>query len=104
MKLIRIAYSAAETADMVGVSHQTILAEIRSGRLVAQRVGREYRVHVDTINEYLKCPAPRKQPASISTRKLASGAFSVETAPVAALEDFEAKLMRKLRNVPSQKN
>ncbi len=41
----RIAFSALEAAEMMNVKYGTILAEIRAGRLVARKVGKEYRIH-----------------------------------------------------------
>jgi len=94
--LPRIAYSARETANLIGVKYQTVLAEIRAGRLVARRVGKEYRVHRHMIDEYLKCPGQESQPVSEWTVRQAIGASSDQMA-VAVDSDFEARLLAKLR-------
>jgi excisionase family DNA binding protein len=60
----RIAYSAREAAELLRVRYQTVLAEIRAGRLVARRVGKEYRIHRDMIEIYLKTPEPENVAAS----------------------------------------
>ncbi len=92
----RIAFSAQEAAEMIGVNHQTILAEIRAGRLVARRVGKGYRIHRDVIDEYLKCPDHEKRPASSWTPKQAIGASSDLMARAVASR-YEALLLSKLR-------
>ena len=99
----RIAYSAHEIAEMIGVKHQTILAEIRAGRLVARKVGKEYRIHKDKIDEYLKCPDPKSLHASSWIPKQETGASSSQMAPVAA-SGYEANLISKLRTKPLQMN
>ncbi|MDG1338535.1 MAG: helix-turn-helix domain-containing protein [Paracoccaceae bacterium] len=99
----RIAFSAQEVAEMIGVKYQTVLAQIRAGRLVARRVGKEYRIHRDMIDEYLKCPDQKSQPESSWTPKQATGASSNQMAPVGAL-DYEAQLISKLRTKRLQMN
>jgi excisionase family DNA binding protein len=96
----RIAYSAKEVAKMIDVNHQTILAEIRAGRLVARKVGKEYRIHRDSIDEYLKCPDPNSRPESKWTPRQATGVSSDLTAHAVAL-GYEAQLLSKLRAKPS---
>ena len=56
----RIAYTVAEVAEMTGIPYGTVLAEIRAGNIVARRAGVSYYVHRDTLDGYLKCPAPKK--------------------------------------------
>ena len=85
----RIAYSAQEAAEAVGVPYGTILAEIRGGRLVARRVEKEYRVYRDVLDEYLKCPDLGSQPASTSAPIRASG--SSETAPRTSAQGASAR-------------
>ena len=92
----RIAFSAHEVAEMIGSKYETVLAEIRAGRLVARRVGKEYRIHRDMIDEYLKCPDQESRPESSWIPRQASGEFSGQTAPAAAL-GYEAQLISKLR-------
>jgi len=99
----RLAFSAKETADMIGVNYQTILAEIRAGRLVARRVGKEYRIHRDNIDEYLKCPGQESQPVSKWTVRQATGASSDQMA-AAGGSGYEVKLLAKLRNKNSPMN
>jgi excisionase family DNA binding protein len=92
----RIACSAQEAAEMIGVKYQTILAEIRAGRLVARRVGKGYRIHRDMIDEYLKCPDQESRPASSWTPKQAIGASSNPMARAVA-SPYEGLLLSKLR-------
>ncbi|MEC4176017.1 helix-turn-helix domain-containing protein [Adlercreutzia sp. R7] len=42
-------YTVAEAAQVLGLSAQTIRAEIRAGRLAAARVGRKYLIPRNTI-------------------------------------------------------
>jgi excisionase family DNA binding protein len=99
----RLAFSAKETADMIGVNYQTILAEIRAGRLVARRVGKEYRIHRDNIDEYLKCPGQESPPASEWIPRQAIGASSDPMASAVG-SDFEGRLLAKLRRKNSPTN
>lgn len=92
----RIAFDAHEVAAMIGSRYQTVLAEIRAGRLVARRVGKEYRIHRDMIDEYLKCPDRESRPESSWTPTQATGESSGQTAPAAA-SGYEAQLISKLR-------
>lgn len=95
--LTRIAYSAEEVAEMLGSKYETILSEVRAGRIVARRVGKEYRIHRDNIDKYLKCPDHESRPASTWTPKQATGAFSGRTGPAVA-SDYKVRLLSKLRN------
>ncbi|WP_207471774.1 helix-turn-helix domain-containing protein [Paracoccus fontiphilus] len=76
----RLAYSAAEVSAMIGIPYQTVLAEIRAKRLIARRIGREYRIHRDIIEDYLKCPDQKKDLESITIRKATPGSCFVKTA------------------------
>lgn len=42
-------YTVQEAASVLGLSSQTIRAEIRAGRLIAARVGRKYLIPRSTI-------------------------------------------------------
>ena len=99
--LPRIAYSAKELSEMIGVNYQTVLCEIRAGKLVARRVGKEYRIHRDVIDEYLKWADQRSRLESKWTPKPEIGEFSNLTAPVGG-SDYEARLVSRLRTKSSR--
>ncbi len=99
----RLAYSARETAEIIGSKYETVLAEIRAGRLIARRVGKEYRIHRDMIDEYLKCPDQKSRPASSWTPKQATGASTGQTEHAVG-SDYEVQLLSKLRTGRLQTN
>ncbi|UWQ37346.1 helix-turn-helix domain-containing protein [Leisingera aquaemixtae] len=99
----RIAFSAHEAAEMINVKYETILAEIRAGRLVARKVGKEYRIHRDMIDEYLKCPGQGSQPASTWTQRQGTGVSSDPMAAAVGL-DYEGQLTARLRKKRLQTN
>lgn len=45
--------TVAEVADVMRVSNMTVYRLIRSGELVATRVGRSYRIWEDDVRSYL---------------------------------------------------
>jgi excisionase family DNA binding protein len=86
----RICYTPQEVASMTSIPYGTILAEIRAGQLIARKVGTQYYIHRDCLDEYLKCPAQKSQPASTSVPTPANGssvtvATASELAALAAL-------------------
>lgn len=48
-------YTVEEVSALLRVKPATVYAEIRAGRLIARRVGKEYRVHPDRLDEYATC-------------------------------------------------
>ena len=102
----RIAYTVAEVAEMTGIPYGTVLAEIRAGNIAARRAGVSYYVHRDTLDGYLKCPAPKNRPGSGSDTTLlkkvaekaivSSGSYSTrvgKSQPVIAA-DTAARLLK----------
>ncbi|WP_370311336.1 hypothetical protein [Sagittula sp.] len=47
--------------------------EIAAGHLVARKVGKSYRIHPARLDEYLRCPDPRKLPDSTNDPIPANG-------------------------------
>ncbi|MDO4927935.1 MAG: helix-turn-helix domain-containing protein [Corynebacterium sp.] len=46
--------TVAEVAEIMRVSKMTVYRLVHSGELPAVRVGRSFRVHESTVNEYLE--------------------------------------------------
>ena len=101
-------YTVSEAADLLRVKPATIYAEIRSGRLVARRVGKEYRIHPNCLDDYATCQDQESRPASgrdttprktvKPETKISSGSSSIpesKSAPDIAVMAAEAAL-RKL--------
>ncbi len=42
-----------EVANYLGISKQTVMREIHNGNIVASRLGRQYRIRRDAIENYL---------------------------------------------------
>ncbi|WP_172982712.1 helix-turn-helix domain-containing protein [Roseovarius bejariae] len=49
-------FTLAEVADILRVDYHVIYREVRKKRLVAQKVGKEYQVHVEALDRYLLEP------------------------------------------------
>lgn len=54
----------AEAAELLGVSHATLRAQVHRGRLHAFKVGRDWLVTDDEIDRYRNEVQSRRQPAS----------------------------------------
>jgi len=101
----KIALDAHEVAALLGSTYATVCEELRQHRLVGRKVGKQWRVHPDSVEEYLRCPGPKNQPDSEKIKK-AAGSFSTpaskgapDTAATAA-----ADLLRKLSQGISRRN
>lgn len=93
----QISFDPAQVSAMTTIPYGTVLAEIRSGSLVARKTGTSYYVHRDTLDEYLKCPAPKSQPASTPVRTPANGSSGTvaSRAELAALATLTSGLRKK---------
>ncbi|SCM82452.1 DNA-binding protein, excisionase family (modular protein) [uncultured Sporomusa sp.] len=47
-------YTPKELAELLKVSEQVIADELKSGRLVGFKVGRQWRISENSVNEYIK--------------------------------------------------
>ena len=47
-------FTVAEAARYLRVHEQTVYSLLRSGRLKGVKVGREWRIHKEALDEYLK--------------------------------------------------
>lgn len=83
------AYSPQQVADLLNVSYGTVCAAIRSGELVARRVGKSYRIHHLALDEYLLCPDQESQPAYTAVQTRTSGSY--ETAAKTLEPDIAAQ-------------
>ena len=95
--LPRLAYSAKEAAAMLNISYATVLGEIRAGRLAARKTGKEYRIHRDVLDDYLKCPTQGSRSVSKWFPGPATGVSSDGIERKAA-SGYEERLLGKLRS------
>ena len=74
MSLPRVAFSVQEVAEMVGSHYHAVLAAIHHNNpsrvLLAQRVGKEYRIHTLAIDDWLmRTCHPKKASAPLLDRE-----------------------------------
>ncbi|WP_163850120.1 helix-turn-helix domain-containing protein [Pseudooceanicola aestuarii] len=95
----KLAYSPQEVAELLNVPYGTVCAEIRSGQLVARRVGKSYRIHHQALDKYLLCPDQESQRDSTVVPIRASGS-SVTVAKIQE-QDIAAQAAVKLLKMRS---
>lgn len=54
-------YTTKEVADLLGVQNQTIRKAIYSGKLTAEKVGRDYLINEDDLTAWNGTRKPRKR-------------------------------------------
>ena len=52
--VLEAVYTPKEVAELLKVSEQVIAEELKSGRLVGFRVGRQWRIMESSVKEYIK--------------------------------------------------
>ena len=74
-------YSVKEVAQIFEVNPGVIYRQIKEGRLVARKVGRQYRIHEKALDDYLLNPwgEPEESPERLGygcDRTMVDGSFS----------------------------
>ena len=90
-------FTVREVAEILRVKRGVIYREIRKGRLVAQRVGKQFRIHSGELDSYLRTPwlAQPNHPASSEGKTTIVGSLS--SAENSTKPELAAELARKLR-------